>query len=76
MLGYTPGEMIDREVLSFVPKEVAPVVRRADEKRSKGISDRYELPTSLHSDGTRRDDLGQRRAALRRASSSAGRWPS
>ena len=53
MLGYTPIEMIDRQVLSFVPKEHHPVVRRADEKRSKGISDRYELPF-IHRDGSRR----------------------
>jgi diguanylate cyclase (GGDEF)-like protein/PAS domain S-box-containing protein len=53
MLGYSPAEMIDRPVLSCVPKESHPIVRRADEKRSKGISDRYELPF-LHRDGTRR----------------------
>jgi diguanylate cyclase (GGDEF)-like protein/PAS domain S-box-containing protein len=53
MLGYTPAEMIDRSVLSFVPKDGHAIVRRADEKRSKGISDRYELPF-LHRDGSRR----------------------
>jgi diguanylate cyclase (GGDEF)-like protein/PAS domain S-box-containing protein len=53
MIGYSPAEMIDRPVLSFVPKECHGIVRRADEKRSKGISDRYELPF-LHRDGTRR----------------------
>jgi diguanylate cyclase (GGDEF)-like protein/PAS domain S-box-containing protein len=53
MLGITPSEMLDREVLSFVPKDQHAIVRRADEKRSKGISDRYEL-VFLHNDGTRR----------------------
>ncbi|MCX6571005.1 MAG: diguanylate cyclase [Candidatus Aminicenantes bacterium] len=56
MLGYTPAEMIDREVLSFVPKDQHAIVRRADEKRSQGISDRYEL-VFLHKDGTRRTFL-------------------
>jgi diguanylate cyclase (GGDEF)-like protein/PAS domain S-box-containing protein len=56
MLGITPSEMVDREVLSFVPKDQHPIVRRADEKRSKGISDRYEL-VFLHKDGTRRTFL-------------------
>jgi diguanylate cyclase (GGDEF)-like protein/PAS domain S-box-containing protein len=53
MLGYTPSEMIDREVLSFVPKDQHAIVRRADEKRTKGISDRYEL-AFLNRDGSRR----------------------
>lgn len=56
MLGYTPGEMIDRPVISFVPKDQQVVVRRADEKRLKGISDRYELDF-LHRDGSRRTIL-------------------
>ncbi|MBE3130322.1 MAG: diguanylate cyclase [Acidobacteria bacterium] len=56
MLGYTPAEMIDREVLSFVPKDQHAIVRRADEKRSQGISDRYEL-VFLHKDGSRRTFL-------------------
>jgi diguanylate cyclase (GGDEF)-like protein/PAS domain S-box-containing protein len=56
MLGITPSEMVDREVLSFVPKDQHAIVRRADEKRSKGISDRYEL-VFLHKDGTRRTFL-------------------
>jgi diguanylate cyclase (GGDEF)-like protein/PAS domain S-box-containing protein len=53
MLGITPSEMVDREVLSFVPKDQHATLRRADEMRSKGISDRYEL-VFLHKDGTRR----------------------
>jgi len=56
MLGYTPGEMIDRPVLSFVPRDQHAIVRHADEKRSKGISDRYEL-VFLHRDGSRRTFL-------------------
>ncbi len=56
MLGITPPEMVDREVLSFVPKDQHAIVRRADEKRSKGISDRYEL-VFMHKDGTRRTFL-------------------
>ncbi len=53
MLGYTPAEMIDRQVVSFVPRDQQAIVRHADEKRSKGISDRYEL-AFLHRDGSRR----------------------
>jgi diguanylate cyclase (GGDEF)-like protein/PAS domain S-box-containing protein len=53
ILGYTPGEMVDREVISFVPKDQHPVVRRADERRAKGIADRYELEF-LHKDGSRK----------------------
>lgn len=53
MLGYAPSEMIDRPVLSFVPKDQHGLVRRADEKRAKGISDRYELAFT-HRDGERR----------------------
>jgi diguanylate cyclase (GGDEF)-like protein/PAS domain S-box-containing protein len=56
MLGYTPAEMVDREVLSFIPKDQYALVRRADEKRSKGVSDRYEL-SFLHKDGSRRTFL-------------------
>ena len=56
MLGYTPAEMIDRQVISFVPKDQQAIVRHADEKRSKGISDRYEL-AFLHRDGSRRTFL-------------------
>ena len=53
MLGFTPTEMVGREVLSFVPKDQHPIVRRADEKRSKGVADRYEL-VFLNKSGTRR----------------------
>jgi diguanylate cyclase (GGDEF)-like protein/PAS domain S-box-containing protein len=56
MLGYTPTEMIDRPVLSFVPKDQHPIVRQANEKRTKGISDRYELDF-LHRDNSRRTFL-------------------
>ena len=53
MLGITPSEMVGREGLSFVPTDQHPIVRQADEKRLKGISDRYEL-VFMHKDGTRR----------------------
>jgi diguanylate cyclase (GGDEF)-like protein/PAS domain S-box-containing protein len=53
MLGYTPGEMVEQPVLSFIPKDQHAAVRRADEKRAKGIADRYELDF-LRKDGTRR----------------------
>jgi diguanylate cyclase (GGDEF)-like protein/PAS domain S-box-containing protein len=52
MLGYTPSEMADREVASFIPKDQHAILRRADEKRTKGISDRYEL-VFLHKNGSR-----------------------
>jgi diguanylate cyclase (GGDEF)-like protein/PAS domain S-box-containing protein len=53
ILGYTPGEMADREVISFVPRDQHPILRRADERRAKGIADRYELEF-LHKDGSRK----------------------
>ncbi|MGZ5496605.1 MAG: sensor domain-containing diguanylate cyclase, partial [Candidatus Aminicenantales bacterium] len=56
MLGHTPTEMIEQPVVSFVPKDQHIIVRQADEKRLKGISNRYEL-AFLHRDGTRRTFL-------------------
>ncbi|HYA49209.1 MAG TPA: diguanylate cyclase, partial [Burkholderiales bacterium] len=56
ILGYTPGEMVEREVTSFVPPDQRAIVRRADERRAKGIADRYELDF-LHKDGSRRSFL-------------------
>jgi len=56
MLGYTPSEMADREVMSFIPTDQQAILRRADEKRTRGISDRYEL-VFLHKDGSRRTFL-------------------
>lgn len=56
MLGYAPSEMIDQPVTAFVPKDNHDLVRRADEKRLKGISDRYELDF-LHRNGSRRTFL-------------------
>jgi diguanylate cyclase (GGDEF)-like protein/PAS domain S-box-containing protein len=56
MMGRTPSEMIGQEALSFVPKDQHALVRRADEKRTKGISDRYEL-VFMHKDGSRRTFL-------------------
>ena len=53
LLGYMPGEMVERDVISFIPKDQHPVLRRADERRAKGIADRYELEF-LHKDGSRR----------------------
>jgi diguanylate cyclase (GGDEF)-like protein len=48
--------MVDREVTSFVPQDQRIIVRRADERRAKGIADRYELDF-LHKDGSRRTFL-------------------
>ncbi len=56
ILGYTPGEMIERDVASFVPSDQWAIVRGADERRAKGIADRYELDF-LHKDGSRRTML-------------------
>jgi diguanylate cyclase (GGDEF)-like protein/PAS domain S-box-containing protein len=53
MLGYTPDELVDREVASFVPKDQHAKLRRVDEERIKGVSGRYEL-AFLHKDGSRR----------------------
>lgn len=56
MLGYAPSDMVDREVAAFLPKDQVAVMRRADEKRTHGVSDRYELDF-LHKDGSRRTVL-------------------
>jgi len=56
MLGYTPSEMVERDVICFIPKDQHATVRREDEKRTRGISDRYEL-VFLHKDGSRRTFL-------------------
>jgi diguanylate cyclase (GGDEF)-like protein/PAS domain S-box-containing protein len=56
MLGYTPAEMVEQDVISFVPKDQQAIVKREDEKRAKGISDRYEL-VFQHKDGHRRTFL-------------------
>jgi len=56
MLGYTPAEMVERDVLSFIPKDQHAAVKREDEKRAKGISDQYEL-VFQHKDGSRRTFL-------------------
>lgn len=56
ILGYTPGEMVDREVISFVPKDQHATLRKADERRAKGIADRYELDFSSK-DGSRKTVL-------------------
>ena len=56
ILGYMPGEMLEREVQSFVPADQRAIVRGADERRAKGIADRYELDF-LHKDGSRRTML-------------------
>jgi diguanylate cyclase (GGDEF)-like protein/PAS domain S-box-containing protein len=53
LLGYTPGEMVDREVISFIPMDQHPVLRSADDRRAKGVADRYELEF-LHKDGSRK----------------------
>ncbi|MGZ7046638.1 MAG: sensor domain-containing diguanylate cyclase, partial [Candidatus Aminicenantales bacterium] len=53
ILGYAPGEMVDKEVISFIPNDQHPVLRRADERRARGIADRYELDF-LHKDGSRK----------------------
>ena len=56
MLGYAPAEMVDREAAAFLPKDQVAIMRRADEKRVHGLSDRYELDF-LHKDGSRRTVL-------------------
>jgi diguanylate cyclase (GGDEF)-like protein/PAS domain S-box-containing protein len=56
MLGYTPSEMVERDVISFIPKDQHATVRREDEKRARGISDHYELDF-LHKNGSRRTFL-------------------
>ncbi len=56
MLGYAPGDLVDQEVASFLPKDQHAKLRRVDEERTKGVSGRYEL-AFLHKDGSRRTFL-------------------
>lgn len=56
LLGYTPAEMVEQDVLSFIPKDQHAIVKREEEKRAKGISDRFEL-VFQHRDGSRRTFL-------------------
>lgn len=55
-LGYRPEEMVGKAALSFVPKDQHDVVHEADNRRSKGVADRYELDF-IHRDGSHRTFL-------------------
>ncbi len=51
ILGYEPGELIDKEAKSFVAGKDHHLVDEANERRAHGLSDRYELDF-LHKDGS------------------------
>lgn len=56
MLGYTPYEMTEHEAKSFIVEKHHPLVDEANERRIKGLSDRYELDF-IHKDGSLRTIL-------------------
>ena len=56
MLGYAVSEMEGQVAASFVPADEQGIVAEMDERRSRGITDRYELDF-LHKDGSRRTFL-------------------
>lgn len=51
MLGYHPSEMIGKNWMIYVPPDMKKRALRADQERTKGKSERYELAL-LHKDGT------------------------
>ncbi len=53
ILGYSPREMINQKVRSFVPEDQYHKIDEADARRAEGKSDRYELDF-FHRDGSRR----------------------
>jgi PAS domain S-box-containing protein len=56
LLGYSPEEIIGRKWLDFVPSEHYDMVHAAEERRSRGLSDRYEM-VLCHKNGEQRDVL-------------------
>lgn len=51
MLGCNPGEMNDQSWLNFVPSTMRDIALQADQTRTKGQSERYELQLQ-HKNGT------------------------
>jgi PAS domain S-box-containing protein len=56
LLGYPPEEIVGRKWLDFVPPEHYDMVQAAEERRSRGLSDRYEI-VLRHKNGEQRDVL-------------------
>ncbi len=52
MIGRTPEEMIGRPWIEFIPPDQQGAIRKANERRRRGESDRYELVIQYR-DGTR-----------------------
>ena len=52
LLGYTPEELVGQHWSIIIPPDQQPIVRAADERRTCGEIDQYELEL-LHRDGTR-----------------------
>ena len=51
LMGYSPAELIGRNLLDFIPSEDVEFVKEETAKRSKGQISRYET-TLIHKDGT------------------------
>lgn len=56
MLGYEPNELIGQSWTMIVPEDQHEIVRQADERRARGVSDQYELDL-VAKDGGRRTVL-------------------
>jgi PAS domain S-box-containing protein len=52
LLGYRPEELLGTHFLETVPPDQHPVILAADERRQRGVADRYEIEL-LRRDGTR-----------------------
>ncbi len=52
MLGYTPDELIGRHWTLIVPPDQQPIIQAADQRRTRGASDRYQVDL-LCKDGSR-----------------------
>jgi PAS domain S-box-containing protein len=52
LLGYTPTELLGQHWTWLVPPDQTPIIQAADERRTRGEADRYEVEL-LRKDGTR-----------------------
>jgi PAS domain S-box-containing protein len=52
LLGYSPEELIGKPWTAIVPSEYQAVVREADQRRTRGLADRYEIEV-VRKDGAR-----------------------
>jgi PAS domain S-box-containing protein len=56
LLGYAPEEIIGRKWLDIIPSEHYDMVQEAEKRRSRGLSDRYEMVLQ-HKNGGKREVL-------------------